>query len=127
MNAFNSTISNEIAISPSAHQQLLGLVQQEDDVLGLRIFVSGGGCGGMGYSMTFATEQYDHDAVLKQDDLNVYVDSVALQFLNGVEIDYQERSMGGGSFVFKNVFKAVGGSGGCNACGSAGGSGGGCG
>ncbi len=121
MNAFNSVITDEIAISATAQQQLMGLVQQEDDVLGLRIFVSGGGCGGMGYSMTFATEQFDHDAVLKQDDLNVYVDSVALQFLNGVEIDYQERPMGGGSFVFKNVFKAVGGAGTCGSCGSAGG------
>jgi len=121
MNAFNSVITDEIAISATAQQQLMGLVQQEEDVLGLRIFVSGGGCDGMGYSMTFATEQFDHDAVLKQDDLNVYVDSVALQFLNGVEIDYQERRMGGGSFVFKNVYKAVGGAGTCGACGSAGG------
>ena len=46
------------------------------------------------------------------------------EILRGVEIDFVDRGMGQASFVFNNVFAAVGGSGGCSACGS---SGGGCG
>ena len=55
-----------------------------------------------------------------------YVDVVALNFLQGVEIDYATRDTGA-TFVFNNVFQSTGGSGLCGACGAAVGAGGGCG
>ncbi|MGD8642574.1 MAG: iron-sulfur cluster assembly accessory protein, partial [Gammaproteobacteria bacterium] len=60
------------------------------------------------------------DATYQDDKLNVYVDAVALNYLEGVEIDYVQQGLGS-SFVFKNVFAATGGSGACSACGAAGG------
>ena len=53
-------------------------------------------------------------------DIKVYVDAVALSYLEGVEIDYQTQGANA-SFVFKNVFANTGGSGVCGACGAAGG------
>ena len=123
---FNSVLSNEINVTPQAIEQLLTLTQDEEDVNGVRIFVSGGGCGGMTYGMTLVEEPTQFDATWSKDDLNVYVDAVALSYLEGVEIDFQTEGANQ-SFVFKNVFANSGGSGTCGTCGAAGGGGGGCG
>ena len=117
---YKSTITDEVIISPSAQQKLVELLSSEEEIKGVRIFVSGGGCGGMTYGMTFAEAPTPYDSVLERDGLNLYVDAVALNYLSGVEIDYVEQGMGA-SFVFKNVFAATGGSGSCSACGAAGG------
>lgn len=117
---FKQALTDELTITDAAHAQLKGLVDSEEDVEAVRIFVAGGGCSGMTYSMTFAAEQFDHDAVFEQDGLKVYVDAVALGYLEGVEIDYVEHATGA-SFVFNNVFQSLGGSGACGGCGSAGG------
>jgi iron-sulfur cluster insertion protein len=77
----------------------------------------------MQYGMTFVEQPTQFDTVWESDGLKMYVDSVALSYLEGVEIDYQDQG-GGASFVFKNVFMKTGGSGSCGGCGS---SGGGCG
>ena len=120
---FESHLTSEIKISPAAHEQLLALTEAEEDLNGVRIFVKGGGCGGMTYGMTFVEAPTGFDCVLEQDGLFVYIDSVALGFLEGVEIDFKEQGTNK-SFVFKNVFANTGGAGTCGACGA---SGGGCG
>jgi len=117
---FKSTLTDEVNVSPTAHEKLLELISSEEEVNGVRIFVSGGGCSGMTYGMTFADTPTQYDTVLQQDGLTVYVDTIALNFLEGVEIDYVEQGMGA-SFVFKNVFAATGGAGTCGSCGGAGG------
>ena len=117
---FKSTITDEVNVSASAHNKLVELLSSEEEVNGVRIFVSGGGCGGMTYGMTFSEAPTQFDSIMEKDGLTVYVDAVALNYLSGVEIDYVEQGMGA-SFVFKNVFAATGGSGTCGACGAAGG------
>ena len=48
-------VDSEIKMSPSAAEQMKGLMQNaEDHIEGIRVFVSGGGCGGMTYGMTYA-------------------------------------------------------------------------
>ena len=121
---FNNQLTDQINVSPEAARQLLALTENEEGVNGVRIFVSGGGCGGMSYGMTFVDQPNEYDCILEQDGLNVYVDAVALSYLAGVEVDYQTQGANA-SFVFKNVFANTGGSGTCGACGAA--SGGGCG
>lgn len=116
---FNNSISDEIIVQPDAHEKLLELLSAEEDINGVRIFVSGGGCGGMNYGMTFTEGPSAYDAILEKDGLTLYVDAVALGFLNGVEIDFVQQGVGA-SFVFKNAFAATGGSGSCGGCGGAG-------
>jgi len=118
---FNSRLSDEIKVSPEAIEQLIAITANEDDINGIRIFVSGGGCGGMTYGMTLVEQPGKYDCVLENGSLNLYVDAVALGFLEGVEIDYKTQGVNK-SFVFKNVFAKSGGSGTCGACGSASGS-----
>lgn len=117
---YNSTITDEVNVSPAARDKLVELLNSEEDVNGVRIFVSGGGCGGMTYGMTFSEAPTQFDSIMEKDGLTVYVDAVALNYLSGVEIDYVEQGMGA-SFVFKNVFASTGGSGTCGSCGAAGG------
>jgi iron-sulfur cluster assembly accessory protein len=118
---FNNQLTNEITVSPEAVKQLLALTENEEDINGVRIFVSGGGCGGMSYGMTFVEAPTEFDCTWEKDGLKVHVDSVALGYLAGVEIDYQTQGTSA-SFVFKNVFAETGGSGSCGGCGSSGGS-----
>jgi len=120
MPAYKNVITDEVTISETAHVKLVELLGSEEEINGVRIFVSGGGCGGMTYGMTFSEAPTQYDSILEKDGLTMYVDSIALSFLNGVEIDYADQGMGS-SFVFKNVFAATGGSGTCGSCGSAGG------
>jgi iron-sulfur cluster assembly accessory protein len=117
---FKSKLTDEIKVSPEALEQLLAITEKEPDVNGVRIFVSGGGCGGMTYGMTFVEQPNEFDCVLENDGLNIYVDAVALGFLEGVEIDFKTQGVNR-SFVFKNVFANTGGAGTCSACGAAGG------
>jgi len=125
---FNNQLTNEINVSQEAIKQLLAITESEDGVNGVRVFVPGGGCGGMNYGMTFVEAPNPYDCEWEKDGLKVYVDSVALGYLDGVEIDYQTEGANA-SFVFKNVFAQTGGSGACGGCGGASGgaSGGGCG
>jgi iron-sulfur cluster insertion protein len=113
---------SDLCLTAAAREKMLELFSQveEDDLQAIRVFVSGGGCGGMGYGMTFTDTQTEYDVVRKEEGFDIYVDAVALNFLRGVEIDYVERPTGA-SFVFNNAFAMTGGSGTCGACGAAGG------
>ncbi len=117
---FKSQLTDELKVSPEAVEQLIALTENEPEVKGVRIFVSGGGCGGMSYGMTFVEEPQTTDCVLERDGMKIYIDAVALGFLEGVEIDYKTQGVNR-SFVFKNVFANTGGAGTCGACGAAGG------
>ena len=117
---FKTCLTDEIKVSPEAIEQLIAITEKEDEINGVRIFVSGGGCGGMTYGMTFVEQANEFDCVLETNGMNIYVDAVALGFLEGVEIDFKTQGVNK-SFVFKNVFANTGGAGTCGACGAAGG------
>ena len=122
----NNLLEGDLALTAAAREKMLELFNQveDDELKAIRVFVSGGGCGGMGYGMTFTDALSEYDCVREEDGFSVYVDAVALNFLRGVEIDYVEKPTGA-SFVFNNAFSMTGGSGTCGGCGGA--SGGGCG
>ncbi len=62
----------------------------------LRVFVQGGGCGGMQYGMTFDDNPRADDEVYEQHGLRVIVDPVSLFYINGARIDWVDGLMGGG-------------------------------
>jgi len=126
--SFVVSLSNDdLEVTQSAQEKLIEIVSQSDeDVSAIRIYVGGGGCGGMSYGMTFTDQQTDFDTVQQFDGFKIYVDVVALNYLRGAQIDYIQE-VGRERFVFNNVFAETGGSGACGGCGAAGGAGGGCG
>ena len=111
---------SDIGLTEAARAQLATLCEQidDDEVEAVRIYVTGGGCAGMTYGMTFTDRRTPWDKVLNEQGFDIYVDAVAFGYLRGVEIDFVTRPTGS-SFVFNNVFMATGGSGGCTGCGAA--------
>ena len=125
---FQSSLTvNDLEVTQAAQDKLHEIITQTDeDVSAIRIYISGGGCGGMSYGMTFTDEKNDFDTALQFDGFKILVDVVALNYLKGAQIDYVQE-VGRERFVFNNVFAETGGSGVCGGCGAAGGGGGGCG
>ena len=68
---------------------------------GLRIGIRTGGCSGMAYAMEFANEKQPLDEVVEAKGVRLFVDSKALMFLIGTEMDYVEDKLQSG-FVFNN-------------------------
>jgi iron-sulfur cluster insertion protein len=126
--AFHISLSNDdLEVTQPAQDKLLEIISaSDDDVSAIRIYVGGGGCGGMSYGMTFTDQQTDFDTVQTFDGFKLYVDVVALNYLRGAQIDYIQEA-GRERFVFNNEFAETGGTGACGGCGAAGGGGGGCG
>ena len=113
----------DLEVTQAAQDKLHEIISQTDeDVSAIRIYISGGGCGGMSYGMTFTDEQSDFDTTLQFDGFKILVDVVALNYLRGAQIDYVQE-VGRERFVFNNVFAETGGSGVCGGCGAAGGGG----
>jgi len=103
----------DIRIQPNASSKIAELAAESDpEVTVVRIFVTGGGCGGMTYGMTFSEGITEYDSVFTGEGYRIAVDPVALNFLRGAEIDFNNNT-----FVFNNVFQSVGGSGLCGGCG----------
>ena len=116
-----SLTSSELEVTQSAQDKLNEIISQTDeDVSAIRIYISGGGCGGLSYGMTFTDEKSDFDTILQFDGFKILVDVVALNYLKGAQIDYIQE-VGRERFVFNNVFAETGGSGVCGGCGAAGG------
>ncbi|MCG6887634.1 MAG: iron-sulfur cluster assembly accessory protein [Proteobacteria bacterium] len=120
--SYSPTISaEELKVSPLAAEQLAGLMSNPDvEAAGIRVFVSGGGCSGMTYGMTYAESISERDKVLEGEGFKIIADPVALNYLKGCDIDFSQDGLNA-SFVFNNVFQSVGGSGTCGACGATGG------
>jgi iron-sulfur cluster assembly accessory protein len=118
---YSSTIGDDqISITPGAQAKIAELLAgADDDIEAVRIFVSGGGCSGMTYGMTYTDSRTEYDSVLEGDGFRIVVDAVALNYLQGCEIDFVTRGVNQ-TFVFNNVFQAVGGSGTCGGCGGGG-------
>jgi len=125
VSAFSTDLTgNDVRLTARARDQLSRLLAQVDDdeIQAVRVFVTGGGCGGMTYGMTFTDSATEFDCIIEEDGFALYIDTVALNFMRGVEIDFVERPTGA-SFVFNNAFAATSTGGACGGCGSAGGGG----
>ena len=119
MSEYSQTLTDsDLMVTPDARQRITGLVQDTGgEVSAVRIYVSGGGCGGMNYGMTFAEQAEQKDSIMADENgFKLVVDPVALSFLKGAEVDYVDDGVNT-SFVFNNVFQAIGGSGSCGGCG----------
>ena len=63
---------------------------------GLRVAVSGGGCSGFQYGLTFAPGPGEGDAVLDCGKFKVFIDPISAQYLEGAELEYLDGLNGTG-------------------------------
>ena len=91
-----------IVVTESAARRIAALREQEEAGNAfLRVSVSGGGCSGFQYGLSFDDTQNPDDHVFERGGVAVVVDDVSLDLLNGAELDFVEDLMGA-SFQIKN-------------------------
>ena len=91
-----------IVVTENAARRIAVLkTQEEAEKAFLRIAVSGGGCSGFQYGLSFDEQRNEDDFVFERDGVAVVVDEVSLGLLNGAEVDFVEDLMGA-SFRINN-------------------------
>jgi iron-sulfur cluster insertion protein len=85
----------QVTLTESAARRIAALKAQEqaEDAF-LRIAVSGGGCSGFQYGISFDDQRNPDDFVFERDGVAIIVDDTSLDLLNGAEIDFIEDLMG---------------------------------
>jgi len=98
---YQETQTGGVTLTKSAAEKLGGIMAEKgvETTHGLRVFVQGGGCGGMQYGMTFDNQMRAGDQVFNNHGIPVYVDQVSLFYINGARIDYIDSLMGGGFHI----------------------------
>jgi len=81
-----------VEITESAKLKIIDLLLEENNPkLALRTFVQGGGCSGFSYGFTFDQEKNEDDFEFPiNEQYNVLVDAMSMQYLQGAKIDYKE-------------------------------------
>lgn len=93
-----------ITLDESAKEKIIDLYIDENDtsIRGLRVFVQGGGCSGFSYGFTWESEKNEDDLEIPIDDkLQVLIDALSMQYLQGATIKYKTELMGS-NFVIEN-------------------------
>ncbi len=91
-----------MTLTDAASMRIRDLMEKRDQPsVGLRLGVRTGGCSGMAYTMEFATEKDPLDEMVEHKGVTVLIDSKALMYLIGSELDYVEDKMQSG-LVFNN-------------------------
>tara|TARA_Y100000591_G_scaffold243155_1_gene213939 strand:- start:112 stop:447 length:336 start_codon:yes stop_codon:yes gene_type:complete len=71
------------------------------EALGVRVSVKSGGCAGMSYVMEYSKELNPNDEVIEDKGVKVFIDSAAIMYLLGTEMDYKKEDFSS-TFVFNN-------------------------
>ena len=91
-----------LVFSDNAADKVKALIVEEgNDDLKLRVFVTGGGCSGLQYGFTFDEISNEDDTVMEKNGVKLLIDPMSYQYLIGAEIDYSE-GLEGAQFVIKN-------------------------
>lgn len=89
------TGERSLSLTASAAKRIAFLREQEQvGDAKLRIAVSGGGCSGFQYGLSFDDQTNPDDRVFERDGVGIVVDEVSLDLLNGAEVDFVEDLMG---------------------------------
>ena len=73
----------------------------QKDSIGVRVGVKSGGCAGLSYIMEYTNKIEPNDEVIEDKGVKVFIDSSAIMYLLGTEMDYKKEEFSS-NFVFKN-------------------------
>lgn len=91
------TAAQGVTITQFAAERVQRLIEERNAVgHALRVFVSGGGCSGLQYGMALEGQPRETDLRFSLHGVDVVVDPVSIDYLNGATIDYVDDLMGGG-------------------------------
>lgn len=99
-NSFDDTA--DLVLTSAAARKVQELILEEKNPeLKLRVYISGGGCSGFQYGFSFDEDTEEDDIVIENDGVQLLVDPLSLQYLEGAEVDYSENLLGS-RFVIRN-------------------------
>ena len=91
-----------ITLSEKAVSRIKEIMSQaKNSTIGVRVGVKSGGCAGMSYVMEYSKEVNPNDELIEDKGVKVYIDSAAVMYLLGTEMDYKKEDFSS-SFVFNN-------------------------
>lgn len=92
-----------ITITDSAVEKIKEILAEETDPnLKVRMFVQGGGCSGFQYGFTLDDQGVNEDDfVIERDGVEILVDAMSSQYVQGAEVDWQESAQGS-QFAIRN-------------------------
>ena len=91
-----------IKLSDKAVSRIKEIMSQaQNSTIGVRVGVKSGGCAGMSYVMEYTKEVNSSDEVIEDKGVKVFIDSSAVMYLLGTEMDYKKEELSS-SFVFNN-------------------------
>lgn len=82
-----------INITKSAAEKIVALTSSESEGVKMRLSVSGGGCSGFQYGFSLDKETTDEDQIFFHEGAELVVDTMSLQYLDGSEIDFEDKLM----------------------------------
>ena len=91
----------QFAITHAAAAQIGKILATESAGAKLRVAVQGGGCSGFSYIFSIEDTQTDADLIFTRDGVDVLVDDMSLQYMDGAEIDWVDDLIGA-SFRINN-------------------------
>lgn len=107
------TITPSITMTSAAIKRVHALLQApENQACALRIYIVGGGCSGFQYGFALDKQTNPDDRVLNHSldpvetmptaiQVTTLIDCMSMQYLQGAELDYEEK-LQGARFVVKN-------------------------
>ena len=95
-------IKQIIKLSDNAANRIKDIMSNaKNDTIGVRIAVKTGGCAGLSYVMEYTNKINPNDEVIEDKGVKLFVDSGAIMYLLGTEMDYKKEELSS-TFVFKN-------------------------
>jgi len=93
-----------IEVTEAVYDKLADLILEENDdrIVGLRVYVQGGGCSGFQYGFRFAEEIEEGDEIFESaEGIKILVDPMSMMYLDGSKIDYV-KTIAGENFSIAN-------------------------
>ena len=91
-----------ISLTENAANRIKEIMMKADnDSIGVRVGVKSGGCAGMSYVMEYSKNLNPSDEVIEDKGVKVFIDSAAVMYLLGTEMDYKKEDFSS-TFVFNN-------------------------
>jgi len=91
-----------ISLSEKAVEKVAEYLKTENkEGYGLRVYVSGGGCHGFQYGMSFEEAPGEMDQIVEESGVKLFIDAQSYPLLAGATVDYVENLYGSG-FAIKN-------------------------
>jgi len=102
MSVIQTFTPSVLEITDSAIAKVQSLrVEEDNQDLKLRVYVTGGGCSGFQYGFSFEDIMAEDDTPVSRDGVTVLIDSLSYQYLVGSTVDYEESLMGS-KFIITN-------------------------